>query len=87
MRQVDDFPDLIDACIMVEFRERLFRLFLGFDVAHGNFEKILISRGRVYQQLVIRYQHRIRIIITAVEPLLNILAYCVDADNVLPKSK
>ena len=82
MRQVDDFPDLIDACIMVEFRERLFRLFLCFDVAHRNFEKILISRGRVYQQLVIRYQHRIRIIITAVEPLLDIFSDRIYTDNV-----
>ena len=72
---------------MIELGECLFCFSLGFDIAYGNFEKAGVSFGSVYEQRIVRYEHRIRIIVAAVEPLLNILPDGIHAHDVFAKIK
>src|SRR5699024_421858 len=82
LREVDDLADLVDARLVVELGKRLLRLCLRLDIAHGNAKKTVISLGVVYQERVVRYKHGIRIVVAAVEPLLDIFADGIDAHDI-----
>ena len=77
LREIDDLPDLIFRDDLIE-RRKAFRCVLVVGLADrlcfadGNFENVIATGHACDDQLVIRDEHGVGVIIASVKPLLNI---------------
>ena len=87
LREVDDLPDLIFRNGLIE-RRKAFRciLIVGLAdrlcLADGNFENVIATGHASDDQLVIRDEHGVGVVIASVKPLLNIAFNRIHANNI-----
>ena len=87
LREIDDLPDLIFRDDLIE-RRKAFRcvLIVGLAdrlcLADGNFENVIAAGHACDDQLVIRDEHGVGIVIASVKPLLNIAFNRIHANNI-----
>ena len=87
LREIDDLPDLIFGDGLIE-RRKAFRRVLVVGLADrlcfadGNFEDVIATGHACDDQLVIRDEHGVGVIITSVKPLLNITFNRIHANNI-----
>ena len=87
LREIDDLPDLIFCDGLIE-RRKAFRCVLVVGLADrlcladGNFENVIAAGHACDDQLVIRDEHGVGIVIASVKPLLNIAFNRIHANNI-----
>ena len=87
LREIDDLPDLIFGDGLIERRKAFRRvLVVGLAdrlcLADGNLENVIATGHACDDQLVIRDEHGVVVIIASVKPLLNIAFNRVHANNI-----
>jgi len=87
LREIDDLPDLIFRNCLIECR-KAFRCILIVGLADrlcfadGNLENVIATGHACDDQLVIRDEHGVGVVIASVKPLLNIAFNRIHANNI-----
>ena len=83
MGQVYNFADFVYACVVIQLIKRLVFLYNGLNVVYGHVEFTVKFRCGFNKYCVVRYKHRVRIIIASVKSLLYIFIYGIYAKREL----